>query len=141
MLPLPIEILPHRPPFLFLDEVIECEEDQVVGRRMFTEKDSFFKGHFPNNPLVPGVVLIEALGQTLAYWALRRHPNHWVLLTGVERAKIMKPVRPNEVIEFRVKIIKAKMGLVIAEGSCYRESNKTVEVARAQIKGFLQNKE
>ena len=141
MLPLPIDILPHRPPFLFLDEIIECGETQVVGRRTFTENDSFFKGHFPNNPLVPGVILIEALGQTLAYWALRKHPNHWVLLTGVDRTKIMKPVRPNETIEFRIKIIQAKMGLVIAEGSCYQESDQDVEVARAQIKGFLQNKE
>jgi 3-hydroxyacyl-[acyl-carrier-protein] dehydratase len=126
----PSNVLPHRDPFLFLDEIIECEDKTVIGRRTFTESDSFFKGHFPNNPLVPGVVLIEALSQTLAYWALRQHPNHWVLLTGIDRAKIMVPVRPNDTIEFKVQILKAKMGLVIAQGSCHRLQDQA-EVARA----------
>ena len=136
----PHEVLPHRDPFLFLDQVTECTEEHVVGLRHFTEDESFFKGHFPHYPLVPGVILIEALGQTLAYWALRQHPNHWVLLTGVDRAKIMHSVIPGDTIEFRVKIIKAKMGLVIAEGTCVRLVDQKT-VARAQIKGFLKPKD
>ena len=140
MFPSPKEILPHRDPFLFLDTILKCTDQEVVGQRTFTDQESFFKGHFPNNPLVPGVILIEALGQTLAYWALRKHPNHWVLLTGVEKTKIKHSVKPNETIEFRVKIMRTKMGLVVAQGVCYRESDQK-EVAQAHIKGFLKAKE
>ena len=131
----PQNVIPHRPPFLFLDEVTLCEERSVIGHYTFSSADPIFAGHFPQRPLVPGVLMIEGAAQTLAYWALREHPNHWVLLTGVDRAKWTRTILPEETLEYHVDITRAKMGLVIAsvEVFCGGETAMT-----AQIKGFLQ---
>ena len=58
------KILPHRDPFLFVDEIVEIEEDKrIVGLRKITGEEEFFKGHFPGNPILPGVIMLEALAQ------------------------------------------------------------------------------
>ena len=63
MLPRPIDILPQQPPFLFIDEYLELDEKHCLAKYTFKEDEWYFKGHFPGNPIVPGVVLIEAMGQ------------------------------------------------------------------------------
>lgn len=131
----PEEVIPHRPPFLFLDQVLSCEERRVVGSYSFSITDPMFAGHFPQRPLVPGVLLIEGAAQTLAYWALLKHPEHWVLLTGVDRAKWTRPISPDEILEYHVEITRTKLGLVIAQVEVMCEG----EIAMtAQIKGYLQ---
>ena len=64
MLPKPIDILPQQPPFLFVDEYLELDEKHCLAKYTFKKEEWFFKGHFPGNPIVPGVVLIEAMAQT-----------------------------------------------------------------------------
>ena len=59
----PRDILPHRPPFLFIDEVIECDQTRVLAVRTFRAEEDFFRGHFPDRPIVPGVLIMEALAQ------------------------------------------------------------------------------
>ena len=136
-LPDPIDILPHRPPFLFLDRVSMLESSAVVGWRYFGEDEYFFKGHFPQRPVVPGVVLLESMAQALAYWALIEKPDHDVLLTGVDKAKFSKIVSPNTEIRLELDIKKARLGLVVAHGVCY---SGELEVAQATIKGYLQSR-
>ena len=63
MLPKPIDILPQQPPFLFVDEYLELDENHCLAKYTFKQSEWFFKGHFPGNPVVPGVVLIEAMAQ------------------------------------------------------------------------------
>ena len=135
--PAPIDVLPHRPPFLFLDEVTTCEDRDVIGGYTFPSEAPFFQGHFPGYPIVPGVLLLEGMAQTLAYWALRHHPDHLVLLTGVEQAKFSRAVQPDERLRYTLKVKRARLGLVIAEGLAEIEGEG---VARGVIKGFLKEK-
>ena len=86
---------------------------------------------------MPGVILVEAMAQALAYWALLSRQNHWVLLTGIEQAKFMQQVLPDEALLIRVQIKKVRKGLVWAEATCWREETC---VCKAELKGYLQAK-
>ncbi len=133
-LPPPEAVLPHRAPFLFLDRILAVDARRCVSERLFEADESFFAGHFPGNPIVPGVILIEAMAQTLGYLALRQRPDHAVLLTGVEKCRIRRPVRPGQSVRFEVEIVRQRMQLVIAQGKAY--VGETL-CASARIKGFL----
>ena len=103
------DLIPHRDPFLFLDRcnIIEIGY-KGVGFRLFTSNEFFFKGHFPTMPIVPGVILIEALAQTSGIVVSKKfesHPNISVLFMSVSKAKFRKPVVPGDVIEFHVEFI------------------------------------
>ena len=92
--------LPHRPPFLFVDTVLECVPGQRAwGQRTFQPDDPVFAGHFPGNALVPGVLLTEALAQ-IAGVAIGR-PNEVYFLTAIRMMKFLRPVRPGELIDLR----------------------------------------
>ena len=93
--------LPHRPPFLFVDTVLECIPGQRAwGQKTFASEDPVFSGHFPGNALVPGVLLTEALAQ-VAGIAIGR-PNELYFLTAIRTMKFLRPVRPGELIDLRV---------------------------------------
>lgn len=136
-LPCPTDVIPHRAPFLFIDDIISCTNDEVAGRYRFSAEMPFFAGHFPGRPLVPGVLLLEGAAQTLAYWALRERPKNWVLLTGVERAKWTAAVEPDQEVVYMVRVTRAKMNLVIAEVDVTRGGER---VLSARIKGYLQTR-
>ena len=92
--------LPHRPPFLFVDTVLECLPGQRAwGQKTFALNDPVFAGHFPGNALVPGVLLTEALAQ-VAGIAIGR-PNELYFLTAIRTMKFLRPVRPGELIDLR----------------------------------------
>ena len=101
-LPSVIEVIPHRAPFLFLSSVSECTELSAVGHHRF-ENEAFFAGHFPELPIVPGVILIEGLAQTLAYLALRQVPEGLVMLTGVDKCKVRASVHQGDEVTYRVQ--------------------------------------
>ena len=102
------ELIPHREPFLFLDylEIIE-KGIKGIGYKKFNEDENFFQGHFPNNPIVPGVIIVEALAQTAGVVAGIQFikENRSVLFMSINSVKFRKPVKPNENISFFVEKI------------------------------------
>ena len=102
-------LIPHREPFLFLNK---CKIIEIgykgIGYRKFTADEFFFKGHFPTKPIVPGVILIEALAQTAGVVVSKKFENHLnitVLFMSISKAKFRKPVIPGDTIEFHVEYI------------------------------------
>ena len=117
-------LIPHRDPFLFLDRcnVIEIGY-KGIGYRKFTENEFFFKGHFPAMPIVPGVILIEALAQTSGIVVSKKfesHPNISVLFMSVSKAKFRKPVIPEDTIEFRVEFINSVKSVYKFKGVAFK---------------------
>jgi 3-hydroxyacyl-[acyl-carrier-protein] dehydratase len=103
--------LPHRPPFVFIDEVETLEVgSQAVARKRFSGEEPFFRGHFPGNPIVPGVLLAEAMAQTAGIAI--GGPGKMFLLTAIRAMKFLRPIRPQEEIHFRAERIGEVGGLV-----------------------------
>ncbi len=102
-----IALLPHRSPFLFIDEVEECEPAVAVrARYRVTGDEPFLSGHFPGNPIFPGVLQLEALAQAgaIAVLADPRYAQKLPLFGGVEDARFRRVVRPGDVLELAVDI-------------------------------------
>jgi len=127
-LPPPSEVLPQRPPFLFLDRCCALGESLVVCEAVFDA----VPGHFPDQPIVPGVLLLEGLAQTLAYWTLARKLGTQVLLGGADKVRFRELVTPGDLVRFDVSIDRYLMGVVHARGLAFVGDT---EVASARLKG------
>jgi len=100
-------ILPHRYPFLLVDRITACEPGSFAeGLRCVSANDPVFQGHFPGRPVMPGVLLLEALAQTGAVTLLteEENRNRQVLLAGVRQARFRKPVLPGDVLLLRCEV-------------------------------------
>jgi 3-hydroxyacyl-[acyl-carrier-protein] dehydratase len=127
-------VLPHRPPFLFLQEVTRCTETQADAYFTFTD-EAFFQGHFPEYPVVPGVILLEGLAQTLAYLALRRAGPGVVLLTGVDSCKIRRSVSPGQRVDYSVHVTRTRLKMVVAHGSVHVGEHL---ILKAELRGIIE---
>ena len=104
-----IQLIPHRSPFLFVDECAIIEKGKKgIATKIFNDDEYFFQGHFPDNPIVPGVVLIEALAQTagiVVSESISKDENKSVLFMSIYKAKFRKPVLPNQKITLEVNYL------------------------------------
>jgi len=106
-LPAPDEVLPHRPPFLFVDEVVTMElGHRITGRWALTGREDFFRGHFPGRPTLPGVLMVEALAQLGAVLLLSepRHKGYLPLFGGIDKARFRQQVGPGDTLEMTVEL-------------------------------------
>jgi len=114
------EILPHRYPFLLVDRIEELEAERVVGIKCVTVNEPFFIGHFPEFPVMPGVLIVEAMAQVAGVMVLSQiadRKNKLVLLATVEEAKFRKPVRPGDRLRIEMNIVKRKATLAKVQGT------------------------
>ncbi len=104
------KIVPHRYPFLLVDKIIELVPmKRIVGIKNVTQNEPFFLGHFPGHPIMPGVLIIEAMAQTGGVMLLNTQENpgdKLVYFTGIEHAKFRKPVRPGDQLRIEMQMIK-----------------------------------
>src|SRR5215510_6573068 len=113
------EILPHRYPFLLVDRIEEMEEDRVVGIKNVTNNEPFFTGHFPDFPVMPGVLIVEAMAQTAGVLVLKSlggRGNKLVLLVAIENARFRKPVVPGDTLRMEMRVLKRKVSVAKMAG-------------------------
>ena len=103
-----VDVIPHRPPFLLVDEIIEYTDSEIKGIKLFTGEEDFFTGHYPDYPLVPGVLLCEAAMQCGAYllgMQLSDAEGKLPVATGMNNVRFKRMVRPGDTIHIEAKIV------------------------------------
>jgi beta-hydroxyacyl-ACP dehydratase FabZ len=115
-------IIPHRPPFLLVDKaVITDPEKKITGYKGVTMNEPFFVGHFPGRPIMPGVLIIEALAQTACTLLLQRPDlkGKLAFFMGIDGVKFRKPVGPGDMLELKVEILRAGGRVGKAKGEAF----------------------
>ncbi|HTL62410.1 MAG TPA: 3-hydroxyacyl-ACP dehydratase FabZ [Nitrospira sp.] len=124
-------LLPHRYPFLLVDRVLELDPDRrIVGIKNVTVNEPFFQGHFPGRPVMPGVLILEAMAQVgglLAFKSLGAASRPVVYLTGVDGAKFRKPVVPGDRLRFEIDVLKKRSPFWKMAGKAYVETELVCE--------------
>tara|TARA_B100000965_G_scaffold400140_1_gene421483 strand:- start:710 stop:1153 length:444 start_codon:yes stop_codon:yes gene_type:complete len=134
------KLIPHRKPFLFIEEC-KIIENGTIGEsfRTFYDDEYFFEGHFPNNPIVPGVVIVEAMAQTAGVVvsnSLEKDKNKSVLFMSINKAKFRKPVYPNHKIRFYVEMLNKKRNVYKFSGQAY---HKEILVSESEFSAMITN--
>jgi len=127
------KLLPHRPPFLLIDKIIEMSEDIIIGIKNVTMNEPFFVGHFPGDPVMPGVLQVEAMAQTGGVLVLNTVSNpeeYTTLFLKIENVKFRQKVRPGDTLIIKAKLVSPiRRGICQMHGECY-VGNKVVTEAR-----------
>jgi 3-hydroxyacyl-[acyl-carrier-protein] dehydratase len=126
-----LKILPHRYPFLLIDRVVELERmKRIVALKNVTINEPFFQGHFPDKPIMPGVLIVEAIAQAGGLLLLTEVPNRDEMLmvfTGIERARFRRPVLPGDQVRMEVEVRAWRRTAARLEGKAYVDGKVAAE--------------
>ncbi|MDR2942996.1 MAG: 3-hydroxyacyl-ACP dehydratase FabZ [Treponema sp.] len=115
-------LLPHRDPFLFVDEIIQADKEKIIAKRVFTEKEYFFKGHFPEYPVVPGVILVETMAQSGGA-GLRKcgvlGEDSLFFFATVDKVKFRRQVRPGDEVRSEITNLRVSPKMIKQSGIAY----------------------
>ncbi len=119
-----LRTIPHRPPFLFVDEIVELSEDRGICRRTWRAEENFYEGHYPGNPITPGVILCESVFQAGAIYLAKRLEANGVDLTGktpvlsrIQDARFKRIVKPGDTVEIEAIFKEETRGFNFMRGS------------------------
>jgi len=126
-----LDVIPHRYPFLLVDRIIEIEgKTRIVGIKNVTINEPFFQGHFPGHPIMPGVLIIEAMAQVGGMLLLNsvEDPNGRLMyFMGIDGAKFRRPVTPGDQLHFKVTLLKLKNRISKMHGEAYVDDQLVAE--------------
>ena len=113
-----LKLLPHRYPFVMVDRILSLEmEKEIVGLKNVTINEPFFQGHFPGQPIMPGVLILEGMAQVGGIMAYYANPeaigNKLLFFAGIDKARFRKPVVPGDQLIFRLELVKQKKSIMI----------------------------
>jgi 3-hydroxyacyl-[acyl-carrier-protein] dehydratase len=136
------KLLPHRYPFLLVDRIVEIElSKRIVGIKNVTFNEPFFTGHFPEKPIMPGVLILEAMAQAGGVLAFKSFPGMEgsVFFTGIDDARFRKPVIPGDQLRLVVEVVRHRREIWVFDGKAFVDDDI---VAEARIMAMLKmNKE
>ena len=116
------ELLPHRDPFLFVDELIDVSKEKITGKRIYTDSEFFFKGHFPEYPVVPGVILVESMAQCggagINELGVLEEGGLFFLAT-IEKAKFRRQVVPGDEVRFEIENVRISAKMLKQKGKAF----------------------
>jgi len=116
------KLLPHRAPFLFVDEIVHADENKIIAKHVFTESEYFFKGHFPDYPVVPGVILVETMAQSGGA-GLRKigvlGADSLFFFATADKVKFRRQVRPGEEVRSEIENLRVSPRMIRQAGKAY----------------------
>ena len=113
-----LELLPHRPPFLLIDRVVELSENYVLAEKLVSVSEPALGGHFPGRPIFPGVLIVEAMAQAAGIWLASTSPERRTqlsMLAGIDGARFRRQVVPGDVLRLEARALAARSKLVKIE--------------------------
>lgn len=125
-----MKILPHRYPFLLVDRIIELEEGKIVGLKNVSMNEPFFPGHFPGHPVMPGVLIVEAMAQVAAIFAYQTEEANRGKVTyfvGIDNTKFRKPVVPGDQLRLELELAGKRRGIWSFVGKAYVDGKLVTE--------------
>ncbi len=115
------KLIPHRYPFLLVDRVLEVEEGRILSIKNVSVNEEFFNGHFPNRPMMPGVLQVEAMAQSGCLMLMHSHiedpDESLIVFTGINKAKFRKSVVPGDQLKMEVKLVNQRRNFINMEGT------------------------
>ena len=116
------KLIPHRDPFLFVDEITEADNEKIIAKHVFTESEFFFKGHFPEYPVVPGVILVETMAQSGGA-GLRKlgvlGDGSLFFLATVDKVKFRRQIRPGDEVRSEITNLRVSPRMIKQSGKAY----------------------